>query len=521
MGRVAANRALARDVIGRLLADGVATFCVCPGGRNAPLVEVLWASTGVEVLSFFDERSAGFFALGRARRDHAPVAVVTTSGTATAELLAPMVEAYYAGAALVAVTADRPRGYRGTGAPQSIEQERLYGVYAPQFLDLDAPGEAWALDVSAPVHLNVCFDEPLLDGDGPGGALCPPPLATPAPRSDVDPSQAAVVSAFLDRARSPLVIVGSLDAEDDRGAVVRFCRALGAPVLPEAGAGVGPLVDRLVLRSGDAAAARGFAVGAFDAVIRLGDVPSCRVWRDLDLALRVPVLSVSRRRWRGLTRGTHLAAAPHRALPLPGAASVPALPELLAWDRHLAAVTGGLLDRYPDSEPALVRRLSAVIPAGSFVYLGNSLPIREWTRFAGPDRGFSIGESRGANGIDGQVSTFLGWARPGADNWALLGDLTALYDLSALWALRHLEGLRLRIVVMNNGGGRIFERMFSDGRFQNRHHVGFEAWGGLWGVACHVGGVADPAEDVALLELRPDDRQTQAFWDSLAAESRA
>lgn len=318
------------------------------------------------------------------------------------------------------------------------------------------------------------------------------------------------------------MIAGSLEDEDDQDAVVRFCLALGAPVLSDAGAGVRARLDRLVLRSTDAAAARGFGRGELDGVIRIGDVPSFRLWRDLDVALGVPVLSVSRKRWAGLTRGTHVEASPHRALPLPAVASVSPSTDLLAWDRRLDGATDALLDRYPASEPALVRRLSCLVPPGSFVYLGNSLPIREWTRFADPrDRDLSIGGSRGANGIDGQVSTFLGWARGGSENWALLGDLTTLYDLSSLWALRHLSGLRVRIVVMNNGGGRIFERMFRDEGFQNRHGIGFEPWGRLWGVPWQAGGTPDPGEEVVLLELRPDDRQTRAFWDELAAESRA
>ena len=119
-------------VVDRLRAAGVRTFCVCPGGRNAPLVEVLDALPrgAAEVLGFFDERSAGFFALGRARRDRRPVAIVTTSGTAAAELLPAMVEAHYSSAPIVAVTADRPRAYRRSGSPQAIEQVGLFGIYA-------------------------------------------------------------------------------------------------------------------------------------------------------------------------------------------------------------------------------------------------------------------------------------------------------------------------------------------------------------------------------------------------------
>jgi 2-succinyl-5-enolpyruvyl-6-hydroxy-3-cyclohexene-1-carboxylate synthase len=106
------------------------------------------------LFSFFDERSAAFFAIGRSKLHGAPVAVVTTSGTAVAELLPATIEAYYSGIPLILITADRPARFRGTGAPQSIEQVGIFGPYASTSL------ETWSRN--APLHLNVEFDEPLL-----------------------------------------------------------------------------------------------------------------------------------------------------------------------------------------------------------------------------------------------------------------------------------------------------------------------------------------------------------------------
>lgn len=533
MERLGANEALAVEVIDRLVVAGVRTFCVCPGGRNAPLVEAierLVARPRFDVLSFFEERVASFFALGRARRDARPVAVVTTSGTAAAELLPAMVEAYYSGAQLVAVTADRPAAYRGTGAPQSIEQVRLFGTYARKFFDLGQAGTDWALDREGPSHINVCFDEPLLAG---WQRAEPRHVETTSPErrmvSTADDSQLAEVGAFLQSVRAPLVIVGSLHTPGDSEAVAAFCRAFGAPVLAEAAASVADALDGLALRSGDAAAKRGFERGTFDSVLRIGEIPSFRIWRDLDLTLKVPVLSLSRTPWRGLTHGTHLHVERDRPLPLPDAVSGLGTnaAALLAWDGRIHAATEQLATAFPDSEPGIVRRLSRLIPDGAFVYLGNSQPIREWTQFAvSGERGWTIGESRGANGIDGQVSTFLGCARTDVENWAVLGDLTALYDLPSLWAIRHLPDVRARVVVINNGGGRIFERMFANERFQNRHETTFAAWAALWNVA-YVDGLdawlscADangPGDAVSIIEIRPSDEQTAAFHAALAAE---
>jgi 2-succinyl-5-enolpyruvyl-6-hydroxy-3-cyclohexene-1-carboxylate synthase len=144
------NIAAAREIIERVRGLGVVDFCVCGGSRNAPLIAAL--GTGY---TFVDERSAAFFALGRARRDGRPVAVITTSGTAAAELLPAAVEAYYSGVPLILITADRPARFRGTAAPQSIEQIGLFGVYAATDID------RW--NRRSPLHINVEFDEPLID----------------------------------------------------------------------------------------------------------------------------------------------------------------------------------------------------------------------------------------------------------------------------------------------------------------------------------------------------------------------
>src|SRR5207253_3532919 len=145
------NLGAARQVIERVRGAGVRDFCVCGGSRNAPLIAVV---TG-NVYTFVDERAAAFFALGRIKRDDRPVAVVTTSGTAVAELLPAAIEAYYSGLPLILITADRPARYRGTGAPQSIEQVGIFGPYAERQV------ERWS--GTRPLHINVESDEPLID----------------------------------------------------------------------------------------------------------------------------------------------------------------------------------------------------------------------------------------------------------------------------------------------------------------------------------------------------------------------
>src|SRR5881227_2826252 len=165
------NLELARRLIEWVRSLGVDDFCVCSGSRNAPLIAAV-----DRAYSFVDERSAAFFALGRAKRDERPVAVITTSGTAAAELLPAAIEAYYSGTPLVLITADRPARYRGTGAPPSIEQEEIFGVYAR----------------GSVTHINVEFDEPLIDEEVAGFSGERGRPARPSPQArDILPSTAA------------------------------------------------------------------------------------------------------------------------------------------------------------------------------------------------------------------------------------------------------------------------------------------------------------------------------------------
>lgn len=472
----------AAELIDRLRAAGVREYCVCAGSRNTPLLAVLGLAPDLRLYSFVDERSAGFFALGRIKLHQAPVAVVTTSGTAVAELLAATVEAHYAGLPLIVISADRPARYRGTGAPQSIEQEGIFGVYAESML------ETWSRRRT--LHLNVEFDEPLIDGN-PATAVVRQAVATTghALRS----TQPAVLPAM----QRPVVIVGGLAAAQ-RERVRRFVRALGAPTFAEPLSGLREDGDLPLLTSGERIARE----GRFDGVVRIGNVPTLRFWRDLE-DNELPVVHFSDLPFPGLTRGT---VHPIDALPEPEPRERDA--RLFALDRARRETLEEILDSEPESELGMLRALSREIPADSRVYLGNSLPIREWDLAATREqRGLSYEANRGANGIDGQLSTFFGWCDPSRDNVCVVGDLTAVYDLNAPWIVPQLEALRFRIVIVNNGGGRIFSRVaglraldpaLRERIVENVHGLRFDQWASMWGIE--------------VTELRPDPEATRRVW---------
>jgi 2-succinyl-5-enolpyruvyl-6-hydroxy-3-cyclohexene-1-carboxylate synthase len=477
------NIARARQTIGLARSLGATDFCVCAGSRNSPLLAVLGATDGVVLTSFVDERAAAFFALGRAKRDRRPVAVVTTSGTAVAELLPAAVEAHYSGTPLILITADRPARYRGTGAPQAIEQEGLFGIYA------ETDAQAWSR--MRALHINVEFDEPLID-EAPAAAES---LASPTPKQS---RQTTTNDAPLIRFRNPLLLIGGL-AEHRRDAVEAFVNTLTSAVYAEPLSGLRERVDGIRNE-------RMLARGGFDGVIRIGNVPTLRFWRDLDERFReLPVIHFSDLPFAGLPRGEvcSLDALPHDVEP------VHRDDEFFARDREMAARVAALIDDEPTSEPAMLRDLANALPREARIYLGNSLPIREWDMVTPREpRGFTLDANRGANGIDGQLSTFFGWCDTSASNWCVVGDLTAIYDLNAPWVVPQLDA-EFRIVIINNGGGRIFSRVASlkqlDASFrrrviENTHDVRFDRWAAMWGIEDRV------------IELRPDDAATARFW---------
>jgi 2-succinyl-5-enolpyruvyl-6-hydroxy-3-cyclohexene-1-carboxylate synthase len=491
----------ATELIDALVAAGVREACVCAGSRNSPLLVVLGSRDDLRIYSFVDERSAVFFALGRWKLHGAPVAIVTTSGTAVAEMLPGAVEAYYSGAPLVLVSADRPERFRGTGAPQSIEQIGIFGVYAETSL------ASWSR--TKPLHVNIEFDEPLIDGVVASPAVhrrLPAPVIPSvsdgpvkggAEQLEVRASKSSTLARAAD-GDNPLVIIGALPRHQQTR-VREFVAALGAPVFAEPLSGLREDASLPLITAGERMIDR----LAFDSVIRIGGIPTLRFWRDLENS-QVPVTHYSEVAFTGMPRGKlyPIEALPHEP---PRVSRDEAFFER---DRSQASALGEILDTEPESELAMFRALSRSFADAARVYLGNSLPIREWDLAAIRDgRGFEYEANRGANGIDGQLSTFFGWCAEDRENVCIVGDLTAIYDLGAPWIVPQLEGVRFRIVVVNNGGGRIFARVPSlrvvapDVRrrmIENTHAVRFGQWAAMW--------------DIEVTELTPDAAASERAW---------
>lgn len=480
--------------------SGVSDAVVCPGSRSTPLAVALAAEPRLRVHVRLDERSGGFFALGLALATGRPVVVLTTSGTAAAELHAAVVEAHQGRVPLVVCTADRPPELHHVGAPQTIEQSGLFGSAARLALDPGVPDEAgfsgWrslaaraVLEATSgplgpgPVHLNLPFREPLV---GQPREL-PPGRPEGAPWHRVArgavPDTAAVsgLSRLLSSTSRGVVVAGGGAGAPSPALVVSLGERLGWPVLadprarcaadrPEGGGVLVGAADSLVR-------CRTFAEAMLpEVVLRLGALPASSAlaaWlsskqRSGPAQVAVDPFSTWQDPGRELDQVVH--ADPDAVLRLLLAALDGRAPEgstrwAAEWRRAedcaQAAVDRVLADHPEPTEPAVARRLYALAEGTSSLVVSSSMPVRDLEWFgrprAEPPR---VLANRGANGIDGVVSTMLGVAAgsAGTATYGLVGDLAVLHDASALVRStgERPAGGRFRCVVVDNEGGGIF-----------------------------------------------------------------
>lgn len=518
------NEIVAHNVLQAAINCGVKEIVFCSGARNVPFLDILHFETKLTVIHCPEERSAAFFALGRSRLTKCPVAVIVTSGTAAGELLPAAMESYYLQVPLLLITADRPSVFRGSGAPQAAEQVNLYGKYARFFKEIEGEEcvDLTLWDKKGVAHLNVCLDEPKKHHFPVHRPLTYLPEETGS-MAHIHENTSGALDRFLQHINHPLVIVSALDPASHQD-VVSFLSRLQAPLLLEGVSGIRehPDLQDLRIRNIDRIFESALHFGyPIDGVLRIGGVPTARVWRDLEyLQQRIAVHSISDQSFSGLSWN-------REELPYRVKAALTnyiprrtffrfALDQWLKNEREFATQLDQLFAEYPTAEPSLIHELSKIIPDRSHVYLGNSLPIREWDMAAASqDKHLTMTASRGLCGIDGQISTFLGLSRQDSENWAILGDLTMIYDMAGFWVVPQMNVEHLTIAVINNGGGKIFERMFPHKEMVNSHQISFEGLSKMWNFD-YLHWTSIPPDHRSsrrqLIEIVPDPQQTAQFW---------
>jgi 2-succinyl-5-enolpyruvyl-6-hydroxy-3-cyclohexene-1-carboxylate synthase len=523
------NERLAYHVLQAAIDCGVREFCICAGSRNAPFVITLANNPHIKQYFWPEERSAAFFALGKSRKTMRPVAIVVTSGTAVGEILPAIMEAYYNGVPLLVLSADRPRRMRGTGAPQTAHQVGIFGHHAVFSQDLAAGEEiqlhSWMQE--GPCHLNVCFDEPL-GKEYKDQMLLSYGLESEV--SDVIPhfslQDKSKLDDFLQSSKNPLVIVSTLKIQD-KEAVAQFLMKLQAPIYFEGISNLreDPRLQHLAITRTnnlwDPSTKAGYPI---DGVLRIGGVPTVRLWRDLEGKYgQLKLLSVNDVPFSGSSWGklifAPLASFFNQYDP-PDGIDFSHAARWIAEDQRFQQNLQELFIEEPRAEASLFASLSHKIPSRSFIYLGNSLPIREWDLAASRrNQDLTVMANKGLIGIDGQVSTFLGMAQPGISNWGIFGDLTMLFDMVGPWILSQMKEANVNIVVVNNSGGKIFTRLYPQEQFLNRHQLKFEALATFWKLAFERWELIPQditSRENRFIEIIPDEEATNRFWQKLS-----
>jgi 2-succinyl-5-enolpyruvyl-6-hydroxy-3-cyclohexene-1-carboxylate synthase len=507
---------------------GVRHACVCPGSRSSPLALLLKRHGGFRLWTHLDERSAAFFALGMAKVLREPVAVVVTSGTAAANLLPAVVEAFYSRTPLLVLTADRPPEAREAGALQTIVQPGLYGRHVRWHFDVPLP-EATPEAVryartlasraaaiargrpAGPVHLNFPFREPLLPARGEATVVSDdPPFVTvrSAPRRPT-PEELLPLARELAGAERGLVVCGPQSDPELPKAAATVAQSLGWPLLADPqsqarwGAHRSPLaVDRYLALLQDEAVAAALAP---QAVLRLGALPTPRpVHAYLQRHRRALQVLVDEEGWPDplfvASEAFHVDPTAFCFALAQAVASLGHRPAdgdwAKAW-RELDALAGEALDAILDremapNEPRALRDLVRLLTDGAALVVGNSMPVRDLDAFCpGDGRRLLVLGNRGASGIDGVVSTALGacavWDGPLA---LAVGDTSFYHDLNGLLAVRR-HGLSPLVLLLHNDGGAIFHFLPQEGEeeleelFAMPHGLDFRPAAEMFGLDFH------------------------------------
>ena len=451
----------------------------CTGARNHDLLKFF----AEDKIHFeYDERMASFRALGNAKGSRTPSAVCTTSGTAVSECVSAMLEAKYSDVPLVLISGDRPKKMHGTGAPQTVDHEPLtLGARGSYFeIALSELGSFEIKDPVYPVHINVLVD----DTKAHDGKVS----------KDRDISH---FEAFLGQLKKPLFLF-SHEAESMRPFILKFA-GTNLPYYAEVMSGGH---DVSIIRT-EKKLIELFRKNYFDGVIRIGHTPLSKVWRLLEQN-PLPVFSFDSRNLPGLSFGEIMQAGSQDLAKEPRFWS--ALEKLnfpFEGDDSVETFMN-LIKKYPASELTFMKTLQDSLPYDGKVYLGNSLIIRFFEMVQ--TKRFRIEGNRGVNGIDGQLATAIGIADTTKETvYCILGDITTRYDLSALAEIP----ANLKLIIINNRGGRIFDMLKLDKRIVLEHERDFSAIAPAMGLT-YSQNLTD-LKTHQVIEIRPAQEETDKF----------
>lgn len=558
-----ADQALINTQTGLLAAallrrEGICDVVISPGSRSTPLAVACMREAELDCSVILDERSAGFFALGLARQHSRPVALICTSGSAVANYLPAVVEAFESHIPLVLLTADRPPELRNCQAGQSINQEAIFGSFACWYAESPVPDfdpsttlrwgevlvEAFsaAKELRRPVHLNCPFREPL------GGEVVDGLAETVANDLERSPRSIGAVESREFLPELPAygwIIAGPAQPKDPEAyveAIGSLSRLTGWPVLADALSPCRHFSDTLssdpVSHYDQLMRDEAFASSVKPSgVLQVGPLPTGKVLRKVLSAWALPTWIVGQGAagWNAskapstfLECSVEALAARGEERPLAQEANA-----LVEADATVALRFAASLSKNSEREPAIARAVLCASPARTPIYVASSMPVRdaEWFWPVNADAR-PIFFNRGANGIDGTLSTALGVAQAsGRPAILYTGDLALLHDTNGFLAAKSAFTGSLTIVCVNNQGGGIFHHLpivdqtdIFERLFGTPQEVDFKSLAAAYGIRYREVKGADgvsavvaklPTEGVQLIEVQTDRTKDVVYRKSL------
>ena len=428
---------LAHSLLRQLIEVGVSDFVISPGSRNAPLAIALGEAASKEIIDLhvkIDERGAAYYALGISKASNNYVAVICTSGTAAANFHPAALEAFHSNNKLILITADRPARLRRTGANQTTDQVNIYPVIKTH--DFAAEIDIKVLLTGGVVHLNVQFDEPLVESEKTDW-LAGLKILSLDNENKID-GKLEVGSGVL--------IIGHDRAGYSVAEVNNFVSKLNWPVISEDPISFPQSIAHTSLFLADPQIASKLAP---ENVIVIGRTTLSRSTNSfVNLAKKVIVIDprtvdIDSKREAGVI----LKALPNEIVSIKS--------DQIIW-REASGAAAIQLENLPWSEQLAITTICELLPDESALFVGSSRPVRDIEAFAHPRSGISVFANRGLAGIDGNISTAFGITNEFERTTAILGDLTFLHDISAL---TNVTVGNLRIFVIDNNGGGIFSTL--------------------------------------------------------------
>lgn len=470
-----------------LVQSGVKQVVISPGSRSTPLALLMADCPHLEVYIHIDERSAAFFALGLAKASRTPVALLCTSGTAAANYYPAVIEASLSRVPLIVLTADRPHELRDVGAPQAIDQLHLFGRHVRWFAEMALPESGKTMSnyarsvavratstssglYSGPVHINFPFREPLL-----------PNLQHKKEREHLTPS---VIGGHLHLSNASfkkiaeewshvekgLIVCGVIDEEGFPEAVQQLAEKLQFPILADPLSQVRSFSEMkdLVIDQYDAILKSNETTHFLkpELVIQFGGVPVSKALslflKDLNSIKQIVVDGGGG--WRNPNQTVSEVIHCDETIFCHQVSQLLSVKKEQRWMemwQQLNELTKETVVNYIETidemeEGKAVYLLNQFLPERSTVFIGNSMPIRDMdTYFHVNTKNIRTMANRGANGIDGVVSTALGASVHESPLFLIIGDLSFFHDMNGLLAAKLYE-LNITIILLNNDGGGIF-----------------------------------------------------------------